>query len=122
MAGGSGTSGSAAPSPVFVTSRVTTTAAAEAPPAAVTTSAPASAGDTIPGDGTFLVPGDIRPGTYRSGKPESGNCYWARLKSAEDEMGSIIANSNSSGPSVVTIKKTDGAFKSSGCSDWTRVH
>ena len=32
-----------------------------------------------------------------------------------------IANDNSQGQSVVTIKKTDKAFKTSGCGTWTRV-
>lgn len=71
------------------------------------------------GDGTFQVGVDVKPGTYVSKKPSSGNCYWARL-SGQDGLGGIIDNNNSSGQSVVTIRKTDKYFESSGCSEWTK--
>ncbi|MDF8263735.1 hypothetical protein [Luteipulveratus flavus] len=78
----------------------------------------ANAGATIPGDGTYEVGVDVQPGRYTSTTPDSGNCYWARLKSA-DGFDGIIANNNSSGQSVVVIKASDKFFESSGCNDWT---
>lgn len=71
------------------------------------------------GDGTYQVGVDVKPGTYVSKKPDSGNCYWARL-SGQDGLGGIIDNNNSSGQSVVTIRKSDKYFESSGCSDWVK--
>jgi hypothetical protein len=62
----------------------------------------------------------VQPGTYKSGTPHSGNCYWARL-STDDPLDGIIANNNSAGPSVVTIHKTDKMFQTTGCDEWTRV-
>lgn len=75
---------------------------------------------TIPGDGTYQVGTDIQPGTYVSGAPDSGNCYWARLSGTSGSFSDIIANNNSSGQSVVTIAPTDKVFETSGCNDWTR--
>ncbi len=81
-----------------------------------------AAGTGFPGDGTFIVGSDVQAGTYRSGTPTSGNCYWSRL-STTDGAGTdgILANNNSAGPSVVTIQKTDKAFNTSGCEAWTKV-
>lgn len=111
-----------------VTATVTSRESAPAgpiPPSASTTSAspqPAKTTATessVPGDGTYQVGVDIRPGTYVSDTPDSGNCYWARL-SGQDSLAGIIANNNSKGRSVVTIAKTDKLFESSGCSPWTK--
>jgi hypothetical protein len=109
----------AAPPAATVTVTKTVTAKAPAPvakPAPVTTAPAAS----IPGDGTFLIPADVKPGIYRASAPDSGNCYWARLKSTDGSLDSILANGNASGPVTVTIKKTDKAFETSGCSDFVR--
>ncbi|MDP9488472.1 MAG: hypothetical protein M3Q49_22260 [Actinomycetota bacterium] len=76
-----------------------------------------SAGD-IPGDGTFLVGEDIQPGTYQTDGGGEFGCYWARLSDASGDMESIIANGNPRGPTTVTISASDGAFETSGCSDW----
>lgn len=78
-----------------------------------------AAANTIPGDGTYLVGVDIKPGTYRS----TGNdlCYWERDKSADGNFGSIIANDNVTGQGIVTIKSTDKVFTSNNCNDWKRV-
>jgi len=73
------------------------------------------------GDGTYQVGADINPGTYKSSKPDSGNCYWARLKNDSGQFSAIIANNNSSGQSVVTIRSTDGVFETSGCNPWVKV-
>lgn len=71
------------------------------------------------GDGTYEVGVDVKPGTYVSGKPEL-NCYWARLKGSGGSLSDIIANNNTSGRSLVTIKKTDKFFETSGCAPWTK--
>lgn len=76
------------------------------------------------GPGTWLVPEDIKPGTYRGlGDARPGyHCYWARLSGLGGELSDVIANSGSqSGPIIVTIKKTDSAFTSHSCGDWKRV-
>lgn len=105
-----------------VTETETETAPAETTTVTAAAPSPESAtapGSTIPGDGTFQVGVDIKPGTYVSGVPDSGNCYWARL-SGSDTFSDIIDNNNSAGQSLVVIKPTDKYFESSGCNDWTK--
>jgi hypothetical protein len=70
------------------------------------------------GDGEHRVGADITAGTYRAPHAESG-CYWARLRDFSGELDAILANSNESGPTVVTIKSTDAGFESNGCGSWT---
>jgi hypothetical protein len=70
------------------------------------------------GQGEFIVRTDIAPGTYRSRGGEG--CYWARLRSFTGELNSIIANTNASGATIVTISRSDRGFESSGCATWTR--
>jgi hypothetical protein len=72
------------------------------------------------GEGTFVVGEDIRPGRYKARAEENGDCYWARLKDDSGDPDSIIANNNSAGSSSVTIKPSDGAFETSGCTPWVR--
>ncbi|MGA5424918.1 hypothetical protein [Streptomyces lavendulocolor] len=111
------------------------------PPASPTTTAPApevpSPPDTppeaagtakatpqeIPGDGTFLVTQEVRPGTYRSAGPADTltDCYWARLKGTTGDPSEIIANGAGKGPATVTILATDKAFQTSGCETWNRI-
>jgi hypothetical protein len=67
------------------------------------------------GDGIFKVgTGGIAPGTYRSNG--SVNCYWARL--LDLTVQEVLTNRAGSGPSLVTILPTDGAFTSTGCGAW----
>jgi hypothetical protein len=81
--------------------------------------APAVAPGQIPGDGTFLVGKDIKPGTYRSAGTSSLACTYTRMKDLSGSLGSIIDSGvQSQGPSVVTISPSDGAFKTSGCETW----
>jgi len=75
-------------------------------------------GSTLFGEGTFRVPQDVKPGTYRTKGGEG--CYWARLKNFSGGLNSIIANGNASGPEVVTIKSTDRGFETNDCGNWTR--
>jgi len=69
-------------------------------------------------DGVYLVGVDIKPGQYRSGKDV--DCYWARLRNTEGDLGSIIANSNG-GNQIVTIRKTDKAFETKRCGGWQKI-
>lgn len=73
---------------------------------------------TFEGDGTFAVPGEVKPGTYRTREGSSG-CYWARLKNFEGDLESINANDNTDFPAVVTITKQDKGFESTNCGEWT---
>lgn len=66
-------------------------------------------------EGTYEVGVDIQPGKYVS-KDNSDACYWARLD-ANDE---IRANDIKAGQSIVTIRKTDAKFETSGCNPWVR--
>jgi hypothetical protein len=78
------------------------------------------AANTIPGNGTFLVGKDVKPGTYRTTGPKTGgSCYWQRSGDASGT--NIIANDNLSGPGVVDIRSGDVSFKSERCADWTLV-
>lgn len=76
--------------------------------------------NVIPGDGTFLVPAEAKPGTYRSVGGET--CYWARLRNLTGGVDSILANGNPSGPAIVTILPRDKGFQTQGCGEWTKVH
>lgn len=87
---------------------------------AVSTTEATVAANTIPGNGTFLVGKDVKPGTYRTTGPKNGgSCYWQRSGDASGT--NIIANDNLSGPGVVDIRSGDVSFKSSRCADWTLV-
>lgn len=83
------------------------------------TVAPAQAepGSSFPGDGTYVVGSDIRPGIYVS--PASDGCYWERLSGLSGTLSDIIANGSSVGQQYVQIASTDVAFSTSGCSTWT---
>jgi hypothetical protein len=94
---------------------VTETVEGESDTVTVTKTVEPKAATTIPGDGTFLVGEDIRPGTYRTA---GGSCYWARLKGTSGELDDVIANGNVTGPTTVTIAPSDDAFQTSGCEDW----
>lgn len=83
------------------------------PPSTTTSAGLAS---TIPGDGTYRVGVDIRPGTYRTSG--SYSCYWARLRGLGGTSADIIANSSAAGPQIVQIAPTDAAFKTQGCPTW----
>jgi hypothetical protein len=89
-----------------------------APPAKTVTAEPPGPAVAMEDDGIYLVGTDIKPGQYKSG-PESG-CYWARLSNTNGDLDSIIANHNG-GNSVVTIKRSDKAFETSGCGTWKKI-
>jgi hypothetical protein len=73
---------------------------------------------SIDGDGIWLVGADIKPGTYRGG---GDGCYWARLSGTSGDFDELITNGNPSGPTVVTIKRSDTAFETQRCGDWQRI-
>lgn len=76
---------------------------------------------TMFGDGTFLVGTDIEVGTYRGNSSHGDNCMWERLSGMGGTFEDSIAFDNPTGPAIVTIKKTDKAFKSDGCGDWKKI-
>ncbi|MDV9176507.1 hypothetical protein R6V09_41075 [Streptomyces sp. W16] len=109
------------------TPKVTVTATATAPETSSTGSsdtAQSARPGEIPGDGTYVVGKDIKPGTYRTSGPQGGlvtNCYWARLSSTSGDLRDIIANGNTQGQTIVTIAPTDKAFTTTGCKRWTKA-
>ncbi len=86
--------------------------------------APAPTGPiTAFADGIYEVgtgPGQVVPGKYKTTPP--ADCYWERLKgtSGSDD---IIANDNlaAGAPAIVTILKTDAAFRSKRCGTWQKA-
>jgi hypothetical protein len=71
------------------------------------------------GDGQFVAREDIEPGTYRTREGSDG-CYWARLKGFGGSVEEIVANTNTSAPTVVTISRRDKGFEASGCGTFTK--
>ncbi|AHH93721.1 hypothetical protein GCM10010174_23700 [Kutzneria viridogrisea] len=107
------------------TAPVAAVAPATSSAAPTTTTATPTGPATSFGPGVHVVGTDILPGTYRTAGPTDGAlpiCYWAREKDTSGEFSSIIANDNAKGPTTVTIAATDGAFKTSGCQQWTKVN
>ena len=68
-----------------------------------------------PGDGTWRVGIDVKPGTYRS--PGGEACQWARLSGFVGN--SQIVSHVGPGANVVTIEPTDLGFQSYKCGSWT---
>ena len=95
------------------------TAALDARERKITGAETAAKANSFPGEGTFQVGSDIKPGTYKSAPASSGNCYHARLNSLDSS--DIIDNGNSSGPVVFTVKPTDKAVLVSGCETFNKV-
>jgi len=80
------------------------------------------------GDGTFLVPMQVRPGTWSTnGMSQISSsllgCYWARLRSLSGELNSVIASDNIAlgAPTAITVAPTDKAVKFSGGCQWRRI-
>lgn len=88
-------------------------------PRTTVTQGPPQAAAVMTEDGIYLVGTDIKPGTYRGGVGQ-GDCYWARLSNTDGGLDGILANSNG-GNQVVTIKKTDKAFETTRCGEWTKI-
>lgn len=128
IVGSSGDNSAKLSSATTVTETITATATQTMPAAAsgTTTRAPSNAGGaaTIPGEGTFQVGDEVKPGTYRTDGPAnsgaSDTCYWERAKNASGEPESIISNGITAGPARVDIKEGE-IFKSQGCQEWKLV-
>jgi hypothetical protein len=70
------------------------------------------------GNRTLRVGRDIAPGTYRTRTP-AHNCYWARLSGFSGKLRDVKVNDFASGFMVVTIRRHDRGFQSSGCGKWS---
>ena len=75
------------------------------------------------GPGMHIVGKDIAPGEYRAQAASTGsrfaNCSWERLSSITGEAGSTLGwYGSDEGFTYVTIKPSDFAFESSGCTEW----
>jgi len=88
-----------------------------------TTTTPKPAATAAPAatieDGAWSVPGEVKPGTYRTTGGEG--CYWARLKGFSGDLDDVIANGLPNGPARVTIARTDKGFTTSRCAPWRKV-
>jgi hypothetical protein len=75
------------------------------------------------GDGTYVVGTDIVAGTYNTVGTGDNivGCYWERLRNTSGDSSAIIALDYTHGPATVTISRSDGAFKTSGCQQWHKV-
>ena len=72
------------------------------------------------GPGAYLVGSDVQPGRYKA-EVASGSfgCSWSRLSDTDGEFSSIIAIALiTEGQTYVTIKESDYAFETSGCTDF----
>lgn len=118
--GGKSKTGSqvAATSPITTPARTTTTPTTSQSSSGTSSSSAPSAGPTF-GDGTHQVGTDIPAGTYRTNGQDG--CYWERLRGTGGSFSDIIANDNATGPAIVTIARTDAAFKSQNCGTWSRL-
>ena len=68
-------------------------------------------------DGIHVVGEDVQPGRYILTDAADG-CYWARLRSVDGALTTIVANDNVVGQVVVDILAADAAFESVGCGTW----
>ena len=68
------------------------------------------------GDGTHLVPEDVKPGTYQT-TGSVKDCYWERNRG-----GDILANNFISGArsAKVVVQKGDETLVTRGCGNWAR--
>ena len=72
----------------------------------------------IPGDGTFTVGRDVKPGVYVAEGGEE--CRWARLGRMDVDYDDVIARGFVMRP-VVEIMAGDGGFDTLGCGSWTAL-
>jgi hypothetical protein len=71
------------------------------------------------GDGIFGVGSDIAPGTYRT-RANTNGCYWERRSGTSGDLSDIIENDSTNVSAIVTIARSDEAFKSERCGTWTQ--
>lgn len=110
----------AAPEAAVTVTAPPVTVTKPAPPAKTVTAAPPQAPAAMEEPGTYMVGTDVKPGTYKSEGGEG--CYWERLKSLDGGFTAIIANDFvDGGTTIVTIKKTDKAFKFNDCAGFVKI-
>jgi hypothetical protein len=80
---------------------------------------PAGPSGQIAGDGTFLVPSQVKPGTYQAAAHPG--CYWEVDKDLLNGLNSIIANDNADGQAILTIPSYAKEVKTQGCAPFHRV-
>jgi hypothetical protein len=98
---------------VVVTGRKTGYATTDKSSTAVTAYQPA---DTITADGWWYVGGNsVAPATYLA-QAGSRDCIWERLNAADRVLGGDYG----SGQRVVTVRSTDGSFRSQDCGTWVK--
>lgn len=103
--------------------KVTVTVTAKAPKPKPQPKQEDSGSSTIPGDGTYIVGKDIKPGTYQS-EPAPGGidlCSWQRLSGTSGSLDDFIAGDVSQGQTTVTIDASDKAFETTGCKTWKQI-
>lgn len=69
-------------------------------------------------DGTWRVPDDVEPGTYRTVEFTT-DCYWTRLRGFDSGLRDLIASNVGSGYQLVAIGPRDAGFDSVNCGEWT---
>jgi hypothetical protein len=76
---------------------------------------------TYSGDGVFLVPGQVGPGTYIV-TAESGYCIWERLKALTTRKADVLESDDMprGAYSRMTVTKYDKAVRMSGCA-WFKL-
>jgi len=73
---------------------------------------------SFPGNGTYRVGKDIKPGTYVARPSGSISGYWERLSCATGDFDCILANDNVSGQTFVTILSSDKYFSTTRMGTW----
>jgi hypothetical protein len=73
----------------------------------------------IPGNGTYRVGADVRPGLYHSYRNHL-NCAWTRARDASGETRSVIARDVAKGDAYVDLEKGE-FFNTDQCTTWRRV-
>jgi len=114
-----GTEETTVPAPVTSTPQVDGSVddSSDAPPAPEPT---APAGDTLPGDGTFVVGAEMKPGLWKGNDASGG--YWATLKNVSGELDAIVANDNvASGNAYVQVGGAARYFEANGFTEWVKV-
>ncbi len=85
--------------------------------AAAVEASPPSGPLTTFGDGKWEIGVDIAEGKYKTTGPASGSICYA---DTENDAGKIGQQEVAQGPVTMTIKKSDGYFKTSGCAEWKK--
>jgi hypothetical protein len=74
------------------------------------------------GPGTYRVPAEVTPGTWRSTPDPGESCYWERRSGFSGDFDDIIANDFTDATSIVEIAASDvGFLAEEGCGPWTRI-